>query len=271
MRDRNRNMRFRNKKTTLKSADREIEPEELINKQNLNDEPIPNILKDELGVPDDWKSPGRPPEAQYVNPDLDPNDPEDMKKIEDEANRVWQDKKKEDERATVDTTDKYKTRIATEDEMVKFFEQDEAYDLKVVWDDTLFEFKVKPLEAGDNIDVLNIDMDMLSDMDMPTREALSNKAQGMDLTAKEQELVNAVERKAIPQNSNSIITMANKLLATYVTPPEFNKINNEKKRLKARRDWWSARPFSFKMFLMGQVLKLIGMDTTATFKLFRPS
>lgn len=59
------------------------------------------------------------------------------------------------------------------------------------------------------------------------------------------------------------------ILATFLTPPSFNRVKNLDKRFEMKLEFWRGFPFDLKMFLFSEVINRLGINPEVELKLFQ--
>jgi hypothetical protein len=221
------------------------------------------------------------------NPDLNPNNPEDREAIDAEAREFYEKyKKPQDDLDLVESTDKFKEVIRSEQDFLNHFKNEEKQ-VQIVHDGALITFNVRPLQPGDDFSNLNVDSDVFTDMDTATRNAVMKRSKGIELTSRETGLIDKIDSGTNAEMAKASLSMAHSILSQFVTPPTYDDIEvtvkdpetqlevtrplQEDEKVAKRLEFWETQPFTFKIFLSNEVSHCLGLNTETRFKLFRPS
>ena len=204
-----------------------------------------------------------PPEKGMINSELDPTNPEDLAKIEEEARQIQKEVvEPEHQEKAKKALEDFREIIETEEQLLKKIPEDRRV-INVTDDDQLWRFRVKPIEAGDNFKSLELDLDLLSNIPVETREAIIKKGQGKVLTREEERLIREFDFSDTSNVADATLESAIYILSNYVTPPYFDG------DAERRKNYWIQAPFSFKLFIATEAFKLLGLDGETKFKLFQ--
>lgn len=159
--------------------------------------------------------------------------------------------------------------IDSEDDLLKLF-SDERYNLHVRYGEKLLKFTIKPIESSDDLSLLEVDKNIYSQFSKDEMNIIMKLARGEELSRQEQIIMNDAEARSRKDQADKSWDMIHDILSVYVTPPAFDNIKDEKKRIAKRREWWEhIAPFDLKTFVGFQVTDRLGLSATKMVKLFQ--
>ena len=129
--------------------------------------------------------------------------------------------------------EKFKKIIQTEKDLLEQFNP-QRLELELIYNDLLLKFKVRPLTGADDLELIGLDFNVYVDSDELEKNVIEKKKNGKKLTNKEEKAYKAAEDKLAGHMMGDALEQAHHILASFLTPPSYNKIKNPKKRYEKR-------------------------------------
>jgi len=205
---------------------------------------------------------------------IDPKDPKTVKKVKNLLKKFSKEiskglevsEAKEEIEKDLEESKKFVKLIRDERELFKLFPSENIIKVPVPGkDDVLVEFKVKPIEKGDDLSILNIDTQVLEDLPDPDKLILAKERSGAKLTKEERDRLEEIQLLLFEKSNANIPEMMdamNEFLAKFITPPDCNGDIKERKR------FWQHTPFKFRVDVMTEALEVLGLGPETSERLF---
>lgn len=178
------------------------------------------------------------------------------------ANKVYEEEiLPAQEQEEAEAREEFSQYIETEEEFLSFFSE-ERYNLKVLYGDKIVPFKVKPVESGDDLSYMDVDIDIYADLNSKEQKVIEKVGKGEKLRKGEQKLYERIMKRQAQKATGHVNDMLVKLLARHVTPPSFDTVEEREK-------FWETSPVDLRTFLGTQVMGVLGIDRRNTVQLFR--
>jgi len=164
---------------------------------------------------------------------------------------------------TLKDLEDFKVILKTERELLEVFNPDRERRVRIDTGDYVLEFKVKPIEAGDDLSVVNMDERLLGELTASERAKLQKGLAGTIQNEKEEEeyleLMLKLDQLRLKNFAKEAEKTA-KFLATFLSPPE-----DKKKAL----EFWKAQPTALQTVALIKTLDALGFSKEETDRLFR--
>ncbi len=159
---------------------------------------------------------------------------------------------------------KFDKMISTTSMFRKRFNEDN-FKFQFIYQDDLYAFQVKPVEPGDDMSYLEVDVDIYSMLDEKERKVIEKVAHQEKLRPFEEKIMENINKKQRKIASSELLTMSTKLLASHLMMENDDGVPE----LLTEEDLkWTD--FVFKVSLADIVKTRLGIDANTTMELFRP-
>jgi len=185
-------------------------------------------------------------------------------KYRDEINEAIKSKKQRDRlEKTLDDLKNFRAVLRTERELLEVFKPDREKRIRINTGEYILEFKVKPIEPGDDLSIVNMDERILERLTAAERVKLRKGMTGMLKNEKEEEeylelmfKLDQLRMKSLAKETENVA----KFLATFLSPPD-----DKKKAL----EFWKAQSTALQSVALIKTLEALGLSKDETDKLFR--
>lgn len=209
------------------------------------------------------KGPGRP--RKKPTSGLTPEEIADIKKAQEEA-KEYEEKvlKPKEEQEQIEAKAEFDSIISSERELLKLFST-ERFKIQVIYDKKLLNFTITPVKPGDDLSYLELDQLTYMDFTDEEKTVLDKMAKG-EATDEDMDVL---MKKASSKNKDmaeQAINIMIRVLANYVTPPDFNG------DIDARMKFWETQvDINLRTFLATVVMDRLGLSFNKTAQLFQGS
>lgn len=163
--------------------------------------------------------------------------------------------KKKKDKESAKTLEEFEDIIQSEQDFLKFCDEFNE-NISLVYRNKLFKFKIRPVEPGDDLSFLSSDTTSFMDMKPEERKAMRKELMGKPLSDKEQELVDAVNRRSRKDVARKGMEAINKLVETFVISPNLTPKD------------WSKIPLNLRLFLGNELMDKLGLSFGEAIHLF---
>lgn len=157
----------------------------------------------------------------------------------------------------------FRAIIETERELLEVLKPYEDKWIKIDTGDYLLKFKVKPIEPGDDLSVMNVDEHIMSELSAYERNLLARGTSGNLKSEQEEEkyleIVSKMEQQRIANLAKEIEKTAN-FLGTFLSPPE--------DKAKAV-EFWKRQNIAMQTIALTRTLEALGLAGRSVERLFQ--
>lgn len=187
-----------------------------------------------------------------------------LKKYSDDVHkRLKSERKRQRFDQLVEDLENLKLVLKTEKELLEVFKPKAEKRIQVDTGDYVLEFRVKPIEPGDDLSMVNMDERILEQLTAAERVKLRKGMTGMLKNEKEEEeylelmfKLDQLRMKSLAKETENVA----KFLATFLSPPD-----DKKKAL----EFWKAQSTALQSVALIKTLEALGLSKDETDKLFR--
>jgi hypothetical protein len=192
----------------------------------------------------------------------------DLKKATQQVNTyVEQVKKPQEEKEKLEKIEEFQKIIQTEKELLKQFHP-KRLELEILYQKKLYKFQIRPLQNTDDIETIGLDFNTYIDLNDLEKEIIKKKTEGKKLNQTEKNIYKKTETKLSNKFMGNALEQANHILATFLTPPTYNRLTKEK-RYKKKLEFWQNFPFDLKMYIFSETMNRLGINPENEIKLFQ--
>lgn len=185
-------------------------------------------------------------------------------KYKDEIDKTIKSKKQKNRlEKTLEDLENFKAVLKTERELLEVFKPDREKRIRINTGEYILEFRVKPIEPGDDLSMVNMDERILEQLTAAERVKLRKGMTGMLKNEKEEEeflelmfKLDQLRMKSLGKETENVA----KFLATFLSPPD-----DKKKAL----EFWKAQSTALQSVALFKTLEALGLSKVEADKLFR--